>query len=267
MNSLLFPTARKFFRFFYTMILVVLFSAKAQAVLIDFDDLTYVPEDPLFASFSDFPLHDEYRSQGLLISNAFLLPYAEGDDLISWENYLLAGAAGNSMTLSFVGDLPISVGMYLGGTPLGVLYTNVYASSGVVASHEKREGGWEYVFFESSAGISQIEMFASQQTRVSGAKIDDLTYTYASVPEPSSLILWAFAIIVLLHRRIGSIRWQHRDPGNSPGKNGVMLSVNLCYRLIPNAWQAAYLPDHARPRHQCQTGMHDKDSPRISLPN
>lgn len=192
---------KKFLPFFSTMIFVVAFAAKAQAVLIDFDDLTYVPDNPMSPSFGDTPLNNQYKSQGLLIGNAFLLPYGEGRDSISQKNFLLAGASGDVMTLSFVGKLPTYVGMYLGGDPLGVLYTSVYGPPGLVASHEKEDGGWEYVSFKSPKGISKIEMFASQQTRVSGAMIDDITYTYAEVPEPSALALWAFAIVVLFRRR------------------------------------------------------------------
>ncbi|PUA30620.1 MAG: hypothetical protein B0W54_09155 [Cellvibrio sp. 79] len=206
MSNLLFPAVRKISACISTMILAVVFSAQVQAVVIDFDDLTYVPIDPEFPSFGDFPLDNQYQSQGLLISNAYLLPYAEGDDIISGKNYLLAGASGSSMTLSFIGALPTYVGMYLGGDPLGVLYTNVYGPAGFFASHEKEDSGWEYVFFESATGIAQIEISASQQHRVSGAVIDDLTYTYASVPEPSSFMLWAFAIIGLFCRRLGWIK-------------------------------------------------------------
>lgn len=201
MSSFPFAISKKFFTFFSAITLVVLFSAKAQAVLIDFDDLTYVPENPMFPSFGDVPLYDQYQSQGLLIGNAYLAPSCPDGEFISGENCLLAGASGSSMTLSFVGKLPTYVGMYLGGDPAGVLYTTVYGPSGLVASHQKEESGWEYISFKSSTGIATIEMFASQQTRVSGVMIDDITYTYAEVPESSSLILWIFAGIVLFYRR------------------------------------------------------------------
>jgi hypothetical protein len=201
MSALLFSAVRKISACFAAIIFTSVLSFHAHAVVINFDDLTYVPENPDFPSFGDVPLGDQYRSQGLLIDNAFLLPYAPDDDIISWKNYLLAGAMGSPMTLRFVGELPTYVGMYLGGNPLGVLYTSVYDQSGVIASHEKENGGWEYVSFESATGISRIEMFASQQTRVSGAVIDDITYTYASVSEPSSLGLLLLAALALFNRR------------------------------------------------------------------
>lgn len=201
MRSLLFCSVRKFF-ICGAAIIAAAFSVQARAVLIDFDDLTYIPENPEHPSFGEFPLDTQYQAQGLLINNAFLLPYAEGDDSISGTNYLLAGASGSSMTLSFIGKLPTYVGMYIGGRPAGVLYTMAYGPSGIFASHEKEEGGWEYVSFESNTGIARIEMFASQQHRVSGAKIEDITFTYASVPEPSSLMLAVLAIIISYLRRV-----------------------------------------------------------------
>jgi len=204
MKELIFLRVRKISAYFAAIILAAIFSVSAHAVVINFDDLTFVPLDPDSPSFGDHPLSDEYRSQGLLIGNAFLLPYGEGDDIISDRNYLLAGASGSPMELAFIGQLPTFVGMYIGGNPVGVLHTSVYGPSGLLASHKKEGDGWEYVTFESAKGISQIEMWATQQHRVSGAVIDDITFTYASVPEPSSFILWVLAVFVLFCRRF---RW------------------------------------------------------------
>ena len=202
MSALLFSAFRKILACFAATIFITIFSASAHAVVINFDDLTYVPENPDFPSFGDVLLGDQYRSQGLLIDNAFLLPYGSPDEVgISGPNYLLAGAMGSPMTLQFVGELPTYVGMYIGGNPLGILYTRAYDSSEVFASHEKELGGWEYVSFESATGISRIEMSASQQTRVSGAIVDDITYTYASVPEPSSWGLLLLAALSIFNRR------------------------------------------------------------------
>lgn len=202
MSVLLFSATRKFFAHFAAIFLMSICSIKAYAVVINFDDLTYVPENPEFPSFGDYPLGNEYRSQGLLISNAFLLPYSEDDDLISWGNFLLAGGSGSPMILSFVGQLPTFVGMYIGGNPLGVLHTSAYGPAGFFTSHQKDSSGWEYVTFESATGISYIEMGATQQTRVSGGKIDDITYTYASVPESSSIGLLMLAAMALFGRRM-----------------------------------------------------------------
>jgi len=204
MNTIMISAVRKISACFFTIILSVAFSTQAHAVVINFDDLTYVPLDPESPSFGDFPLNTQYQSQGLVISNAYLLPYGSEEEIISGSNYLLAGASGSSMTLSFVGDLPTYVGMYIDSAQLGILYTNAYGPSGFFASHQKLDSDWEYVFFESATGIAQIEMWATQQHRVSGGAIDDITYTYASVPETSSLGLSILAILILFSRRF---RW------------------------------------------------------------
>ncbi|MEN0039586.1 MAG: PEP-CTERM sorting domain-containing protein [Cellvibrio sp.] len=202
MSVLLFSATRKFFTYFAAIFLMSICSIKAFAVVINFDDLTYVPIDPEFPSFGDFPLGNEYESQGLVIYNAYLLPYSEDDDIISGRNYLLAGASGSSMGFAFVGQLPTFVGMYIGGNPVGTLHVNAYDPSGIFDSYQKDYGGWEYVTFESAAGISQIDMWATQQHRVSGAIIDDLTFNYSSVPEPSSIGLLMLAAMALFGRRM-----------------------------------------------------------------
>lgn len=206
MSRLLLSSFRQISAFFAAIILAVIFSVSAHAVVINFDDLTFVPLDPESPSFGDHPLGNQYQSQGLLIDNAYLLPYGTDEEIISGTNYLLAGASGSSMTFSFVGELPTYVAMYIGGNPVGVLHTNAYGPSGFFASHQKESDDWEYVTFESATGISQIEMWATQQHRVSGAKVDDITFAYASVPEPSSFILWVLAFFVLFCRRIKWIK-------------------------------------------------------------
>ena len=202
MSALLFSAVRKISACFAATILITIFSASAHAVVINFDDLTFVPLDPESPSFGDHPLGDEYASQGLWISNAYLLPYTADEKIISGSNYLFAGASGSSMSLLFFGELPTYVAMYIGGNPVGTLHTNAYGPSGIIASHEKEDDNWEYVTFESATGIAEIEMWSTQQHRVSGAKIDDITYTYASVPEPSSLGLLLLAALALFNRRI-----------------------------------------------------------------
>lgn len=201
MSVLRFSAFRKIFACFAATILMSTFPLHASAVVINFDDLTYVPVDPDFPSFGDYPLDNQYKSQGLVIDNAYLLPYSSDDDIISGRNYLLAGASGSPMNLLFVGELPTFVAMYIGGNPLGVLHTSAYGPAGFFASHQKEDSDWEYVTFESATGIAQIEMWASQQQRVSGGAIDNLTYTYASVPEPSSSGLLIFGAFVLFYRR------------------------------------------------------------------
>ena len=215
MSNTPFATFKHFFKHFAAIVLLSILAVQAHAVLINFDDLTYVPVDPSDPFFADVPLDNQYLSQGLSIANAFLLPYdldsSSDPDRISGPNYLLAGASGDYMTLSFVGNLPTYVGMYVGSFSQEMIFTNAYGPSGLVASlHTAGDGGpfndqspyvpKQYLSFESATGVSKIEMWGWYGGRVSGF-VDDITFTYTSVPEPSSLILFGLGALVLVYRR------------------------------------------------------------------
>ena len=219
MNKVPFHAFRRVFKHFSAIVLLSCLSFQAHAVLIDFDDLTYVPEDPEWPFFADVPLDNQYLSQGLSISNAYLLPYyfdpatdpGNDPEVISGPNYLLAGGGGSGMTLSFVGKLPTYVGMYVGSFSHEMIFTDAYGPSGLVASlHTAGEGGpfndqspyvpRQYLSFESAAGISRIDMSGWYGSRVSGY-VDDLTFTYTEVPEPSSIALFGLGAFVLFGRR------------------------------------------------------------------
>jgi len=187
---------------------------KAHAVLIDFDDLTYVPQYPEMPFFADTPVTDQYLSQGLLVVDGYLMPYnwfnpdAElGPEAISGPNYLLGG---NTLDLYFVGEnLPTFVGMYIGSGNGETIFLEAYGVSGVLFStYTAGDGGpysapytdKQYVSFESEAGITRINMWGFYSSRVS-ARVDDLTFTYADVPEPSSLLLLCAGIFALIYKR------------------------------------------------------------------
>lgn len=174
---------------------LLLISHFAHAVVIDFDDLEYVPSDPEFDFFADHPITDEYLDQGITFSSSFLQPwrYSRDEYSISEPNYLLAGVYAS---IDFVGELPVFVGMYL---------TAVHEDMGFV--HAFGPGGWEdlkttpgaagpestpfeprqYVSFHSESGISSISLSTFYFRRVTFA-IDDINYEY-SVPEPSPIWL------------------------------------------------------------------------------
>ncbi len=70
----------------------------ANATFIDFDDLPYDPDYPLFYSH---PVADQYISQGVLFDDAYLRPYNEvSESVISPPNYLLSAV---SMGINFFG--------------------------------------------------------------------------------------------------------------------------------------------------------------------
>lgn len=183
----------------------------AQAVFIDFDDLTYVPVDEEMPHFSDTPVSDQYASLGLIISEGYLLPYgAEGEadpDFISGPNYLLGG---NTLTLWFGSELPTHVGMYVMSSQNEAFFLEAYGTSGLLG--KAQTAGYagpfndtpyvprQYVTFDSSEGINRIDLRGFYGSRVS-AMIDDITFTYAAVPESSSLALMGIGLAALIYRR------------------------------------------------------------------
>ena len=182
----------------------------AQAVFIDFDDLTYIPEYPEWPFFADTPVTDQYLSQGLLVAEGFLYPYASETDpnFISGPNYLLGGT---SLGLNFVGEnLPTYVGMYVESAGEAI-FLEAYGTSGLLFStYTAGDGGpffsapytpKQYISFESVEGIKSIQMSGFYGSRTS-AHIDDLTFTYADVPEPSTFMLLLLGIAVLIYRGI-----------------------------------------------------------------
>lgn len=191
-------------------------ASSAHAVFIDFDDLSYVPVDPEWPQFYDVPLYDQYADKGLIIDGAFLMPYTYVDPaaIKSRPNWLLGS---NFVTLSFTGDLPTFVGMYVSSFNEEPMYLNAYNSTGLIGSKAtKGHGGGadgeptykythkQYIGFTNDAGISSVTMEGHYNMRVSGM-IDDLTFTRkvpAAVPEPSALLLLALGVFGLFARKM-----------------------------------------------------------------
>lgn len=198
-----------------TSIFVSGIAINAQAAFIDFDDLTYIPEYPEMPFFADTPVTDQYLSKGLLVDDGYLQPYNFFNEPepevdpghISGPNFLLGG---NFLSLSFVGDaLPDFVGMYVGSGIGEKIFLEAYGTSGLLFS-KNTEGDSgpsstpythkQYVSFEADEGIKRINIWGYYNSRVS-ASIDDLTFTYAEVPEPSSFILLCLGVFAIVYRR------------------------------------------------------------------
>lgn len=178
-------------------------SSATYAITIDFDDIAVIPID---GCFCDHPLADEYLAQGLQIDGGYLVGESMPDG--TNENQLLGS---NFLQLRFIGSLPTYVSMYVSAVLEQAVYLYAYSSDGLVSQHQTaRWAGTEenstpyvpnqYVSFESSAGISSITIEAFYGLRV-GPIIDDLTYEYTSVPEPSSLTLFGLGLLGFVWRR------------------------------------------------------------------
>lgn len=183
--------------------LVLVGANPANAVFIDFDDITYVPSDEMFPHFSDMPLTDQYLDKGLLIDGGFLvgesLPDGSNDNQLLGSNFLL---------LSFVGELPTYVSMYISAAHEQSVFLNAFGEGGWFAQQQTSgyagpENDTPYsdnqlVSFYSPEGISSITLEAFYGLRT-GAVVDNLYYDYSTaVPEPSLLVLLMIGLLILM---------------------------------------------------------------------
>ncbi|MGM8226663.1 hypothetical protein ACSV5M_08775 [Cellvibrio sp. ARAG 10.3] len=186
------------------------FSGAVHAVLINFDDLTRVPdEDPMQSCFCNHPLTNEYEAEGLIIDGGYLMEYYEEDpNKVSSPNYLLGS---HYLTLSFVGKLPTFVSMIVSAANQEAIYFDVFGTGGLI--DEQKTNGWagpydntpytpnQLMTFNAAEGISSIVVQGYYNLRVSSI-VDDITYEYANVPAPSPVILLSLCLVLLGYRKL-----------------------------------------------------------------
>lgn len=205
-------------RFLVTTVVAVLMflAAGSHAVLIDFDDLE--SRDISWPLTDENALSDEYLAQGLLIDGGFLAywnPDYEG--IISSPHFLFGG---NVMRLTFVDKSPVFVSMYVSSVFDYANIINVYGPDGLITTRltTGSTGGesdndpfipWEYITFEAPQGITSMTFEGFYNMRWS-TLIDDLTYEYASVPEPATLLMFLSGLLALVLCRQPQLLGQRR---------------------------------------------------------
>jgi hypothetical protein len=172
----------------------------ANATIINFDDIYYDPEYP---EFYGNPVSDQYVSKGLLIDGGYLQQYwSDSEGIISSPNYLLAG---NHMRMTFLGESPTFVSLYVNSWRQEAIFFDVYGDSGLIMSKKTKGFSWpddgipyepnQFMSFASEEGIRSINVYGFYNRSTAG-EIDDLTFTYG-VPEPSLLILLGLGLLML----------------------------------------------------------------------
>ena len=172
----------------------------ANATVINFDDLYYDPEHP---EFYGNPVNDQYISKGLVIDGGFLQQYwPDSDEIISSPNYLLAGLG---MRMTFLGEAPTFVSLYVSAWRQEAIFFDVYSDAGLILSKKSKGYSWpdegavyepnQFMSFASAEGIRSINVYGFYGRSTAG-EIDDLTFTYG-VPEPSSLVLLGLGLLMM----------------------------------------------------------------------
>ena len=176
----------------------------AFATTIDFDDLNPV-YDEIYPCWCDNPLTDQYLSQGLIINGAWV------NGANSHNNLLTS----NWTSLSFIGEQPTFFSMNINSVHDDAVAISIYGLNGLIS--DEHTAGWngsedyipvipnEFFSFSAPQGISSIIIQGYYGLRT-GAEIDNLTYTYSSVPEPSSVALLSLGLFGLLLGRTSKRR-------------------------------------------------------------
>jgi hypothetical protein len=179
-------------------------STAAQATLITFDELPWVPGDGWPPPLPG----DTYASLGVLIDGGLL---SRSDDTVSPPQYLLGG---NSGSITFTGELPRYVSFYISST-LSDGESWALASGPGGYSQREGTGGWpggdsphpipypempvdnSLVSFASASGIERLDFFNAYNQRFSAA-VDNLYFgAVPAIPEPAPLALAAIGLACL----------------------------------------------------------------------
>lgn len=175
-----------------------LFSINTYAVFIDFNDL-----DPVYGDecpcWDDNDLTDQYIDKGLLVHGSWVNG-GGGENVMTTSNW---GA------LEFIGNFPTFVSMYVSSVYGDAIFFEIFTTSdesftihtsGAIGAEGTPAIPNEFIKISSEQGIRFIGIAGAYNMRM-GAQIDNLTFTYASVPEPATAILILMGLILIGTRR------------------------------------------------------------------
>lgn len=184
----------------------------ARAVFIDFDDIVAPPFNPFGCETPTTPcgliLSNEYQSQGLTFGiDAWLAGEFQTDG--TYKNKVVGL---NTLYLFFTDALPNFISLNI-NSPLGheASYLEVWGKNGFLFTYIT--SGWrgidegtpyipdEFISFYAPEQITQINIFSFYNHRA-GPNIDNLTFEYRTVPEPSLLMLFALGVAGIIRARI-----------------------------------------------------------------
>lgn len=182
----------------------LIFASNTFAVVINFDELIPL-HDPVFPCFCDNPLTNEYVDKGLTFTDGYF-DGSSSDGGLTYQNHLVTGPYGQ---IIFSGQLPTFVSMFVTSIHNDAIYLSAYDDNGFLEMKKTPGFGGPfddtpaepnfYISFTAEKGIKFINIDAFF-FRSTGAEIDNLTFTHASAPEPSSLLLISLLFAPLLRR-------------------------------------------------------------------
>jgi hypothetical protein len=190
---------------------IALASASAQATLITFDELPWVPIE----SFFDSPVTTQYASLGVTFESAYLAQSNySGAPPAHINQYLLGG---HGMRVSFSGTLPLYVNLNMsspygessesyvtaldaGGNVVGQGRTGGYFPDGTQDPPVRQDLPYQDnrpIFLSSSSGIAFLQFGDAYGSRLSSS-IDNLYFAAVpAIPEPTTIALLGAGLTVL----------------------------------------------------------------------
>ena len=200
------------------LLILCITSQTAQAVFIDFDDIVAPPANPFGCETLEpcgLILSNEYESKGVVFGNSGWLV---GQVLPDGTNQNQVFGT-NGISLNFVGALPNFISFNVDSPfQLEASYFSVYGENNDLL-FVQHSSGWTGVEETSTPYIQGELVSIYSNTRIkgiyieslfnlrTGPTIDNLTFEYRTVPEPSAVLLFSVGIAGLV---LGRSRYQQK---------------------------------------------------------